>query len=115
MELVLAYRMRLILSAPGAELQLMDQDAWARTGRYDAVDVHGSSKLFGSLRASNLTFLGTLSGTEWATCGIHPERGAESILDMAKYYAGHDINHLRQIEAILGNAQADEDESRGAV
>jgi hypothetical protein len=29
------------------------------------------------------------------------ERGVESVLDMVRYYAGHDINHLRQIEAIL--------------
>jgi hypothetical protein len=34
--------------------------------------------------------------------GMHSERGQESIEQMARMYAGHDINHLQQIEKILG-------------
>ncbi|KAA9349606.1 hypothetical protein [Larkinella humicola] len=33
--------------------------------------------------------------------GQHAERGKETILDIVRYYAGHDLNHLAQIEAIL--------------
>src|SRR5688500_654171 len=33
-ELVGAYRIRMILSAPGTDIQAFDQDVWARTGRY---------------------------------------------------------------------------------
>ena len=34
--------------------------------------------------------------------GIHAERGAESIRDIAMYYAGHDINHFKQIRPYQG-------------
>lgn len=32
--------------------------------------------------------------------GVQAERGVESVRDIAMYFAGHDINHLQQIEAI---------------
>jgi hypothetical protein len=41
-----------------------------------------------------------LGDEEWARFGVHAERGRESILDIAAYYAGHDLNHFAQIEAI---------------
>jgi hypothetical protein len=34
---------------------------------------------------------------------MHAERGQETIEHIVRLYAGHDLNHLRQIEAILGN------------
>jgi hypothetical protein len=33
---------------------------------------------------------------------MHAERGQETIEHIVRLYAGHDLNHLRQIEAILG-------------
>jgi hypothetical protein len=32
---------------------------------------------------------------------MHAERGEESIEHIARMYAGHDLNHLGQIERIL--------------
>jgi hypothetical protein len=32
--------------------------------------------------------------------GVHAERGVETVRDIAMYFAGHDINHFKQIEAI---------------
>jgi hypothetical protein len=32
---------------------------------------------------------------------VHSERGEESIETLARMYAGHDINHIQQIERIL--------------
>jgi hypothetical protein len=32
---------------------------------------------------------------------MHSERGQETIEHIARMFAGHDINHLRQIERIL--------------
>ena len=37
-ELVGAYRIRLILAAPGTAIQAFDQDRWSETGRYAATD-----------------------------------------------------------------------------
>lgn len=99
-ELVGAYRIRLILSSPGTAIQAFDQDIWARTGRYAGTDTRASVELFRVLRHANLLLLRSLTPAEWDLYGIHAERGAESIRDIAMYYAGHDINHFRQIDVI---------------
>ena len=99
-ELVGGYRLRMILSAPGTEIQAFDQEVWSRTGRYDRTDVHLSLEMFRVLRSANLALLGMLRSDEWEMSGVHAERGVESIRDIAMYYAGHDINHFKQIEAI---------------
>lgn len=99
-ELVGGYRIRLILSSPGTPIQAFDQDVWARTGRYDRIDVRASLEMFRVLREANLALLRSLGPEEWKMSGMHSERGAETIRDIAMYYAGHDINHFKQIEAI---------------
>ena len=99
-EIVGAYRIRLILSSPGTAIQAFDQDIWARVGRYGSTDTAASVQIFRIVRQSNLALLRSLTPAEWDLQGIHSERGAESIRDIAMYFAGHDINHLKQIEAI---------------
>jgi hypothetical protein len=113
-ELVGAYRMRLILSSPGTAIQAFDQDVWARTGRYGTADVKESLVLYRTLRHQNLKLLRSLSAEEWDLFGVHAERGIESLRDIARYFAGHDINHFRQIESIL-NAPNMETQKRGAA
>jgi hypothetical protein len=98
-ELVGAYRMRLILSAPGTAIQAFDQDVWAR--RYGAAEVKESLAVYRILRHENLKLLRSLKTEEWDRFGVHAERGVESLRYIATYFAGHDINHFRQIEAIL--------------
>ncbi|HEU4557979.1 MAG TPA: DinB family protein [Longimicrobium sp.] len=103
-ELVGAYRIRLILSAPGTAIQAFDQDSWASGGRYAAADLGASLALFRALREANLALLSVLEEEEWDRYGIHAERGRESIREIAAYYAGHDLNHFAQIEAIRERA-----------
>ncbi len=119
-ELVGAYRIRLILSAPGTPIQAFDQDVWARTGRYSSTDLAESVQLFRVLRRANLGLLRSLSPTEWEMSGVHAERGKESLREIAMYYAGHDINHFRQLEAIQRRRRAAEqgdeaDEAQGGT
>jgi hypothetical protein len=101
-ELVGAYRIRMILSAPGTDIQAFDQDVWARTGRYASSEPAASLALYRVLRQANHALLLALEPEEWDRFGIHAERGCESVRDIVAYYAGHDINHFRQIEAIIG-------------
>jgi hypothetical protein len=101
-ELVGAYRIRMILSSPGTDIQAFDQDVWAATGRYSSSDTGTSLALFRALRQANLVLLLALEAEEWDRFGIHAERGRESVRDIVAYYAGHDINHFKQIEAIVG-------------
>src|SRR4030095_14902596 len=85
-ELVGAYRIRMILSSPGTEIQAFDQDIWSRTGRYNRMDVRLSFEMFRALRGANLALLGTLRRDEWDMFGVHAERRVESIRDIAMYY-----------------------------
>jgi hypothetical protein len=112
-ELVGGYRIRLILSSPGTDIQAFDQDVWARTGRYSNSDVFDSLALFRTLRLANLKLLRALMPEEWEMSGVHAERGVESVRDIALYFAGHDINHFRQIESIRRSLTRDHPTSTG--
>ena len=107
-ELVGGYRLRIILSSSaGTAIQAFDQDEWARIGRYDTRNVSSSLELFRVLREANLALLRSLSADQWDKFGVHTERGVESIRDIAMYFAGHDINHFQQIDAIRQSYRTD--------
>src|SRR5580704_17614041 len=56
-EIVVGWRMRQILGAPGTPLQPYDQDAWVTAGHYDTRDPHKSVEQFRVLRQANLALL----------------------------------------------------------
>jgi uncharacterized damage-inducible protein DinB len=104
-EIVIGWRIRSILGAPGTPVQAYDQDAWLTAGHYEKRDPAKSVELHRVLREANLELLKSLSPEQWKHYGQHAERGQESIEHIVRMVAGHDINHIRQIERILGPAQ----------
>jgi len=100
-EIAVGWRMRSILGAPGTPVQAYDQNAWVIAGHYEKRDPRKSIELHRVLREANLTLLKSLSPEQWKHYGHHAERGQESIEHMVRLVAGHDINHLGQIERIL--------------
>ena len=100
-ELVVGWRLRSILSAPGAPVAAYDQDAWASNGQYAKRDPRKSLERFRVLREANLELVKSLTPEQRKQFGLHAERGEESIDRLIMLIAGHDINHLEQIEAIL--------------
>ncbi|HLB92129.1 MAG TPA: DinB family protein [Terriglobales bacterium] len=100
-EIVIGWRMRSILGAPGTEVQAYDQDAWVISGHYEKRDVRKSIELQRVLREANLALFKTLSREQWKQFGQHSERGEESIERIVRMVAGHDLNHIGQIERIL--------------
>lgn len=100
-EMVTGYRMRSILGAPGTPIAAFDQDKWAESQSYARHDPKMSLRVLQTLREANLALLKSLRREQWKHFGVHTERGEESIERIAQMMAGHDINHLRQIEAIL--------------
>ena len=100
-EIVGGFRMRLILGSPGAPIAAYDQDKWVTSGHYDKRDPRKSVEQFRVLREGNLALLKSLEPEQWKHYGIHSERGQESIEQIVRMFAAHDINHLRQIEQIL--------------
>ena len=100
-EIVGAFRMRFILGSPGAPIVAYDQDEWVTSGHYNQRDPRKSLEQFRVLREANLALLNSLEPEQWKHYGIHSERGTESIDHMVRMFAGHDLNHLRQIEEII--------------
>lgn len=100
-ELTIGYRMRTIAGNPGAPIQAYDQDAWAAKMRYEKRPAKRSLAAYRAFRESNLEMIRSLTAEQWDHFGLHSERGKESIRTMISMTAGHDINHIRQIEAIL--------------
>jgi DinB superfamily len=101
-EIVGGFRMRLILGAPGVPVAAFDQDSWVTSGHYAKRDPRQSLEQFRVVREANLALLKSLTPEQWKHYGMHSERGQESIEHMVRMFAGHDVNHLRQIEQILG-------------
>jgi DinB superfamily len=104
-EIAVSWRIRQILSRNAAPIQAFDQDAWASTFNYADRDPNVSLNQFRVLRASNLELLKSVPRKLWENYGVHEERGNESIAHIVRMLAGHDLNHLRQIEAILQPSQ----------
>lgn len=100
-EIVVGWRMRSILGAPGTPIQPFDQDAWVASGHYDKRDPRESVELHRVVRDANLALLKSLTPEQWKQYGQHAERGQESIEHIVRMIAGHDNNHLQQIERIL--------------
>lgn len=102
-EIVISWRMRSILGAPGIAVQAYDQNAWLTALHYEKRDPRRSLAQQRVLREANLVMLKTLTPEQWKQFGTHSERGQESIEHIVRMVAGHDLNHLQQIERILGS------------
>lgn len=99
-EIVGSWRMRAILGANGTPIQAFDQDSWASTFQYAKRDARMSLETFRVLRENNLKMLKALPKNLWENYGMHQERGKETIAHIVRMFAGHDINHLKQVEAL---------------
>lgn len=100
-EIVVGWRMRSILGAPGTAVQAYDQNAWVTALHYDKRNPQEDLAQFRVLREANLAMLKTLTPEQWKHFGMHAERGQESIEHFVRLMAGHDLNHIQQIERIL--------------
>ena len=99
-EIVGAWRLRHVIGNSGAPIQAFDQNVWASTFNYARRDPKQSLEVFRVLRENNLAMLKALPKELWENYGMHQERGKESVAHIVRMYAGHDLNHLGQIERI---------------
>ena len=99
-EVVASWRLRSVIGSNGTAIQAFDQDAWASVFQYSKRDPRKSLEVFRVLRENNLAMLKALPPESWDNFGMHAERGKETIAHLARMFAGHDTNHIVQIEAI---------------
>jgi len=100
-ELVAGWRLRSILTQDGVPIQAFDQESWARTFRYEKRDARESLRAFRTLRENNLALLRLVPKNLWENYGMHAERGKETVAHMVRLFAGHDVNHMKQVEEIV--------------
>ena len=98
------FRIRQIAATDGEQhvIQPFDQDLWARP--YDRLPADAALAAFAALRPYNIAYYRSLAPEVLARVAMHPERGEESIDTIIRMQAGHDRNHLAQLESIASAA-----------
>jgi DinB superfamily len=104
-ELAISWRLRQVLTNNAVPIQAYDQNLWATTFKYARRDPRQSLANFRALREANLALLKSVSRKLWENYGVHAERGNESVSHVVKMVAGHDLNHLQQVERILSGGK----------
>ena len=97
-ENVWSFRVRLALTVDHPTIQPYDQDAFVSL--YKGIDASLAVEVFRSARTWNLELVRSLTPEQLSRGAFHPERGEEPVGRMIGLIAGHDLNHLAQLELI---------------
>jgi hypothetical protein len=97
-EVVFAFRLRQTLAEDHHVIQPFDQDKWAR--HYAGHDAHAALAVFSAVRNWNLQLIHQAGAAALSKKNTHPERGEGSFGEIIETMAGHDLNHIKQVEAI---------------
>ena len=99
-ELVFSFRMKQTLAVDGPVLQPFDQEKWAL--RYGNCDLASALRMFEAARRWNVLLIEAATEEERRRPATHPERGAMTFWTIVETMAGHDTNHLGQLERLAG-------------
>jgi uncharacterized damage-inducible protein DinB len=97
-EIAFGFRLRQTLAEDNHTIQPFDQEKWAEP--YASLSADEALAAFAAVRRWNrLLIEGAL--TEFATKPVtHPERGTMTFATVVETMAGHDLNHMAQLERI---------------
>jgi len=99
-ELAFSFRLRQTLAEENHVIQPFDQDKWAAT--YGGISACQALDVFSALRGWNLKLIEAALPAAANRPVTHPERGAMTFGDIVATWAGHDLNHLAQLQKIAG-------------
>jgi len=97
-EIVFAFRLRQTLAEDVPTIQPFDQDKWARV--YPGVPASVALESFSGLRNWNLWLIRAAPPAASERKMTHPERGKMTFKTVVETMAGHDLNHLGQLQKI---------------
>jgi hypothetical protein len=103
-EMVFGFRLRQTLAEDHHVIQPFDQDLWAKS--YSSCDALSAVATFTAIRRWNITLIRTASPTDLSKPVTHPERGTMTFQTIIETMAGHDRNHIKQMEAIASQSAA---------
>ncbi len=101
-ELVNGYRLRMALSSYRPQLPGFNQDYWVQRFNTDRT----LSQILADwemLRAYNLRLIRSINQDELQNEYLHEERGVETVYDLLRLIAGHDLIHLQQVQKLLNS------------
>lgn len=101
-EIVFAFRLRQTLAEDSPTIQPFDQDRWAAT--YPRIPASEGLAVFTALRNWNLRLVTAALPAAASRPVTHPERGTMTFLTIVETMAGHDLNHLAQLEKLASEA-----------
>lgn len=97
-EIAFAFRLRQTLAEDHHVLQPFDQEKWAAP--YSTLDANEALATFSLLRRWNVLLIESSLPAQANKPVTHPERGAMTFSTIVETMAGHDLNHLSQLERI---------------
>lgn len=99
-------RCRRFMAEPGKTLMAYDENQWAKSLNYHALDVETAVFLFKWLRQSSYELIQTASDDVWQNEAYHPESGQMTFDDWLDTYSRHVPDHIAQMERIYAAWQA---------
>jgi hypothetical protein len=99
-EVVFAFRLRQTLAEDAPVIQPFDQDKWA--AHYPGVPAAAALEAFEAMRNWNFLLIAKSLPTAAGRTVTHPERGTMTFQTIVETMAGHDLNHLRQLQRLAG-------------
>ncbi len=100
-EMVMCCRARWIAFEEHPTLVPFDQDRWAAGRAREKEALSETIERFRLLRRSQMRLFRNASGQELERTGMHPERGEVTLREQLETLAGHDLNHLAQIQRLV--------------
>jgi uncharacterized damage-inducible protein DinB len=99
-EIAFGFRLRQTLAEDNHVIQPFDQEKWAAP--YSGLAANEALTAFAALRRWNVLLIqGAL--TDFGSKSVtHPERGAMTFATIVDTMAGHDLNHIGQLERLAG-------------
>lgn len=101
-EVAFGFRLRQTLAEENHTVQPFDQEKWAAP--YSAFTAEQALAAFSALRDWNLALMRSALPAAANKPVTHPERGAMTFLTIVETIAGHDRNHLAQLERMAAQA-----------
>ncbi|MGO9775523.1 MAG: DinB family protein [Terracidiphilus sp.] len=97
-ELVFAFRLRQTLAEDAPVIQPFDQEKWASA--YSGLSAEQALQVFNAVREWNLRLIFSALPAAAGRQVTHPERGTMTFLTLVETMAGHDLNHLGQLQRL---------------
>lgn len=101
-EPILRERFRTAMETPGGRVEAYDEAKMAADKRYSEWDIFEQAGKFRDEREKTLTFIGSFTKEDLQKTMLHPERGELTIQDLEMALLGHDMYHIEQLSAYLG-------------